>query len=97
MVLEFRGFADALALMDIPFHSDLAKEINIKIFETIYHAALERSNEIAQERLPDINHIYSHIENFNFKTDIHSHEVLSTSDILQANKQHLVGSRLGQY
>ena len=72
-----QGFADALALMDIPFHSDLAKEINIKIFETIYHAALERSNEIAQERLPDINHIYSHIENFNFKTDIHS--ILSQS------------------
>lgn len=86
-----QGFADALALMDIPFHSDLAKEINIKIFETIYHAALERSNEIAQERLPDINHIYSHIENFNFKTDIHSHEVLSTSDILQATNSTMLG------
>lgn len=35
-----QGFADTLALMDIPFHSDLAKEINIKIFETIYHEAL---------------------------------------------------------
>ena len=86
-----QGFADALALMDIPFHSDLAKEINIKIFETIYHAALERSNEIAQERLPDINHIYSHIEKFNFKTDIHSHEVLSTSDMLQATNSTMLG------
>ena len=42
-----QGFADTLALMDIPFHSDIAKDINKKIFETIYHAALERSNEIA--------------------------------------------------
>jgi ribonucleotide reductase alpha subunit len=36
--------------MDIPFHSDAAKEININIFETIYHAALEKSNEISIER-----------------------------------------------
>ena len=86
-----QGFADTLALMDIPFHSNMAKEINIKIFETIYHAALERSNEIAQERLPDINHIYSHIENFNFKTDIHSHEVLSTSDILHTTNSTMLG------
>jgi ribonucleotide reductase alpha subunit len=36
--------------MDIPFHSDEAKEINKLIFETIYHAALEKSNEISIER-----------------------------------------------
>ena len=46
-----QGLSDTLALMDIPFHSDLAKDINKNIFETIYHAALERSNEIAQEEL----------------------------------------------
>jgi len=80
-----QGFADALALMDIPFHSDMAKEVNTKIFETIYHAALERSNEIAQERLLDINYIHSKMENFNGKTDIHSHEILSTPDVLAAS------------
>ena len=45
-----QGLADVFAKMDIPFHSDAAKKINIKIFETIYHAALQKSNEIAQER-----------------------------------------------
>lgn len=46
-----QGLADAFALMDIPFHSEKAKEININIFETIYHASLERSNEISINRM----------------------------------------------
>ena len=45
-----QGLADTFILMDIPFHSDEAKEINKLIFETIYHAALTKSNEIAVER-----------------------------------------------
>ena len=35
--------------MDIPFHSDEAKKINKLIFETMYHAALEKSMEISKE------------------------------------------------
>ena len=46
-----QGLADTFAMMDIPFHSDEAVEINKLIFETIYHAALERSNEISISRL----------------------------------------------
>jgi len=45
-----QGLADTFILMDIPFHSDEAKEINKLIFETIYHAALSKSNEIAIDR-----------------------------------------------
>jgi ribonucleoside-diphosphate reductase alpha subunit len=45
-----QGLADTFMLMDIAFHSDEAKGINTLIFETIYHAALEKSNEIAIER-----------------------------------------------
>jgi len=45
-----QGLADVFALMDIPFHSEEALKINKLIFETIYHAALERSNEIAMKR-----------------------------------------------
>ena len=45
-----QGLADTFVLMDIPFHSEEAKEINKLIFETIYHAALEKSNEIAIHR-----------------------------------------------
>jgi ribonucleotide reductase alpha subunit/intein/homing endonuclease len=48
--IGIQGLADTFILMDIPFHSEEAKDINKKIFETIYHASLERSNEIAIER-----------------------------------------------
>jgi ribonucleoside-diphosphate reductase alpha subunit len=45
-----QGLADAFVLMDIAFHSEEAKVVNTLIFETIYHGALEKSNEIAMNR-----------------------------------------------
>ena len=42
-----QGLSDCFVLMDIAFHSDAAAIVNQKIFETIYHAALERSWELA--------------------------------------------------
>ena len=50
-----QGLADAFIMMDIPFHSDEAKKINKNIFETIYHAALEKSMELSFERNTDMN------------------------------------------
>ena len=49
-----QGLADTFILMDIPFHSEDAKEVNKLIFETIYHAALEKSNEIAIQQSEQI-------------------------------------------
>ena len=45
-----QGLADVFAKMDIPYYSEQAKEVNRNIFETIYHAALEKSCEIARDR-----------------------------------------------
>ena len=45
-----QGLADVFFKMDMAFISDQAKEINIKIFETIYYAALEKSMLLAKER-----------------------------------------------
>jgi ribonucleotide reductase alpha subunit len=45
--IGIQGLADAFILMDIPFHSEEAKQVNKMIFETIYHAAIEKSNELA--------------------------------------------------
>lgn len=45
-----QGLADTFAQMDIAFDSDTAIKLNKDIFETIYHAALEASNEIAKDR-----------------------------------------------
>ncbi|TPX44110.1 ribonucleoside-diphosphate reductase [Synchytrium endobioticum] len=43
-----QGLADAFIKMRMPFDSDKAKELNRKIFETIYFAALEASCELAE-------------------------------------------------
>ena len=43
-----QGLADTFIKMNIAFHSDEATEINKHIFETIYHGALESSNELAR-------------------------------------------------
>jgi ribonucleoside-diphosphate reductase alpha chain len=43
-----QGLADVFALMNIPFCSDMAREVNRNIFETIYHAALTASMELAK-------------------------------------------------
>ena len=58
-----QGLADAFALMDIAYHSDEALQVNKLIFETLYHAALERSNELAQARQPEMQLIQREREN----------------------------------
>lgn len=50
-----QGLADTFMLMDIAYHSDEALQLNKDIFETIYHASLERSNEIAKERYENLH------------------------------------------
>ena len=45
-----QGLADVFALMDIAFTSEKAREVNKQIFETIYHASLECSMEMAKAR-----------------------------------------------
>lgn len=73
-----QGLADVFIMLDIPYHSEKAKEINKLIFETIYHAALTKSNQLALERynkMKNLQHTekleYMHIfENnvYNWKT-----------------------------
>jgi ribonucleoside-diphosphate reductase alpha subunit len=47
-----QGLADVFMLMDVPFHSDAAKEINQTIFEIIYHGALTASADLAKKDGP---------------------------------------------
>ena len=42
-----QGLADVFMLMNIPFYSDEAKEMNTRIFETIYYGALSKSADLA--------------------------------------------------
>ncbi len=43
-----QGLADVFALMDYGFESKEASEINKNIFETIYHASMEKSMELSK-------------------------------------------------
>ena len=47
-----QGLSDTFALMNIPFHSNEALEVNKLIFETMYHASMEQSMELAKELGP---------------------------------------------
>lgn len=63
-------------MMDIAFYSEEAKQINTLIFETIYHASLEQSNEIAIERYNIITGV-----NFEDYPDLVSSKTNPTNDL----------------
>ena len=50
--LGVQGLADAFLALRLPFDSPEAKQLNMQIFETIYHAALTASCELAKEHGP---------------------------------------------
>lgn len=47
--LGVQGLADAFLALRLPFESPEARQLNIQIFETIYHAALTASCQLAKE------------------------------------------------
>jgi len=52
-----QGLADVFIQLRYPFESEEAKQLNKDIFETIYHAAVEASMELAKKRRNIINDI----------------------------------------
>ncbi|CCF56435.1 hypothetical protein KAFR_0B01360 [Kazachstania africana CBS 2517] len=49
IALGVQGLADTFMMLRLPFESDEATKLNKQIFETIYHASLEASCELAQK------------------------------------------------
>ncbi|KAF8214950.1 ribonucleotide reductase [Mycena galopus ATCC 62051] len=47
-----QGLADMFLALRMPFESPAAKELNLQVFETIYHGALEASAELAERDGP---------------------------------------------
>ena len=64
-----QGLADAFALMDVPFESEEAIEINKMIFETIYHGAVEKSMELSKERKEDMIYLQQNKKGWNQHKD----------------------------
>ena len=80
-----QGLADTFALMDVPFYSDEAKQINKNIFETIYHAALESSMEMSKERAEGMKKLHELWRNKRFQFfeeyyHSHLHEKIRTKN-----------------
>jgi len=50
--LGVQGLADVFMLLDLPFDSPEAKELNKQIFETIYYGAVKESIQLAKEYGP---------------------------------------------
>ena len=86
-----QGLADAFFMMDIPFHSEEAKQINKDIFETIYYAALTKSNEIAIER----NQAYKNHTEYD-KIRFTNDELTNLPEQLRGSYSSFVGSPASQ-
>lgn len=70
-----QGLADAFFKMDIAFTSEAAKQVNKFIFETMYHASAEMSNEIAIERGAAMKTIREALDNDRFKFDNYNDKI----------------------
>jgi ribonucleotide reductase alpha subunit len=55
-----QGLADVFMQLGLTFYSDESKQINRNIFETIYHAAVEQSCEMAEHRFHLLEPLYLH-------------------------------------
>ncbi len=74
-----QGLADVFMLMDLPFTSPGAKEVNKYIFETIYHGALESSNETAIARKPHMQKVISEYKDtVGMNSGLNGHNVVDT-------------------
>ena len=62
--LGVQGLADLFFELKLPFASEQAKEINKRIFETIYFGALEKSMELSKQRETIIKHYKNLIEEY---------------------------------
>tara|TARA_A100001011_G_C14316441_1_gene848223 strand:- start:288 stop:4208 length:3921 start_codon:yes stop_codon:yes gene_type:complete len=94
-----QGLADVFILMDIPFESEEAKVININIFKTIYHAALEKSLELSQDRIADIKYLRDEYKNnwdFAHENDICTEYLIFNNTDASSETAKLTDERIEQ-
>jgi len=74
-----QGLADVFMILEYPFESKEASKLNNEIFETIYHAAVEASMELAKKR----GKIIDDILNNNSDLDINKYVNEFENDIIK--------------
>jgi len=90
-----QGLADVFFMLNISFNSDEAKVVNKQIFETIYHASLEKSNEIAKERSEILLPLNEH-DDFSDRLSVDEHVRLNNM-INEYEKPNLSKTYRGAY
>jgi ribonucleoside-diphosphate reductase alpha chain len=68
--LGVQGLADVFALMRVPWESEKAADLNQRIFEHIYYAAVESSCEVSEKDGPYSTYIGSPISEGKFQYDM---------------------------
>ena len=91
-----QGLADAFILMDIAFHSEEAKQVNKDIFETIYYAALTKSNELACERTQWYQYTYDNNTSTDIQFSFTKDEITNLPINLRGAYSSFVGSPASQ-
>jgi ribonucleoside-diphosphate reductase alpha subunit len=78
--LGIQGLADVFALMRLPWESEKALELNQRIFEHMYYAAVESSAEIAEKEGPYSTYEGSPISKGQFQYDLWNIQPLTEKD-----------------
>lgn len=78
--LGIQGLADVFALMRLPWESEKALELNQRIFEHMYYAAVESSAEIAEKEGPYSTYEGSPISKGQFQYDLWGVQPLTQKD-----------------
>lgn len=78
--LGVQGLADVFALMRVPWETDRALELNQRIFEHIYYAAVEASAEVAEKEGPYSTYEGSPMSKGQFQYDLWGVQPLTDID-----------------
>jgi len=78
--LGVQGLADVFALMRVPWESDKAVDLNQRIFEHIYYAAVESSCEVAEKEGPYSTYEGSPMSKGQFQYDMWSITPITEKD-----------------
>ena len=85
-----QGLANVFYEMKIPFDSDKSKEINKKIFESIYYGSLEASMEIARSREESMRKLQIGSHQLNHGSPYYSpEEFISSEELYQLRDEML--------
>ena len=88
--LGVQGLADTFMTLRIPFDSDRARELNKRIFETIYYGCMYESMTISKERYKLIAKLKA--ENYECNDDVFTHE-----NIIITREEYNRDSYFGSY